>query len=90
MVSVGRASHQLARTMATSSKIVFSGIQPSGIPHIGNYFGALTNWVKEQNEGSSKCNMRLDIDYKKSYFGIMSYHALTSVSDPALLRDNIK
>lgn len=40
------------RHFATSSKIIFSGIQPSGIPHIGNYFGALKHWVDEQNEGS--------------------------------------
>lgn len=47
-VSAGRA---MRRSFATSSKIIFSGIQPSGIPHIGNYFGALKNWVDEQKEG---------------------------------------
>lgn len=30
------------------------------------------------------------IDFKRSYFGIMSYHALTSVEDPNILRSNIK
>lgn len=41
----------MRRSIATSSKIIFSGIQPSSIPHIGNYFGALKNWVNEQKEG---------------------------------------
>ena len=41
----------MRRSFATSSKIIFSGIQPSRIPHIGNYFGALKNWVDEQKEG---------------------------------------
>lgn len=30
---------------------VFSGIQPSGVPHLGNYLGALRNWVTLQNAG---------------------------------------
>ena len=30
---------------------VVSGIQPTGIPHLGNYFGAFVNWVKLQDEG---------------------------------------
>ena len=34
-----------------SEKIVFSGIQPTGELHIGNYFGAVANWVRIQNEG---------------------------------------
>lgn len=53
MLAVRKLSRPFARFMATSSKIVFSGIQPSGIPHIGNYFGALKNWVQEQKEGSA-------------------------------------
>ena len=40
------------RSFSTKSKIVFSGIQPSGIPHIGNYFGALKHWADEQKVGS--------------------------------------
>ena len=43
----------LTRSFAASQKIIFSGIQPSGVPHIGNYFGALKNWVDEQREGST-------------------------------------
>ena len=41
------------RSISTSQKIIFSGIQPSGIPHIGNYFGALKNWVDEIKKGGT-------------------------------------
>ena len=54
---------------------IFSGIQPSGTLHIGNYFGALKQWV----------------DMMEKYdclFCIVDYHALTTVRDPALLRTN--
>lgn len=60
--------------MASKEKL-FSGIQPSGTLHIGNYFGALKQWV----------------DMMQRYdclFCIVDYHALTTVRDPALLRTN--
>lgn len=47
-------------------KIVFSGIQPSGIIHIGNYLGAIKNWVILQDE----------VD--EAYFCIVDYHAITA------------
>ena len=47
-----RILSQQIRNFSKASRIVFSGIQPSGIPHIGNYFGALKNWVDEQKEQS--------------------------------------
>src|SRR5450432_2954745 len=52
---------------------VFSGIQPTGSPHIGNYLGALKNWVKIQ------------YDYE-SIFGIVDMHAITIYQDPKELR----
>ena len=52
---------------------VFSGIQPTGSPHIGNYLGALKNWVKIQ------------YDYE-SIFGIVDLHAITIYQDPKELR----
>ena len=45
-------------------KIVFSGIQPSGELHLGNYLGAIRNWVALQD------------DYK-CVFCIVDYHAIT-------------
>ncbi|MEN6533665.1 MAG: tryptophan--tRNA ligase [Bryobacteraceae bacterium] len=55
---------------------VFSGVQPSGNLHIGNYLGALKNWVKIQN------------DYE-SIFCIVDMHAITVHQDPEELRSKI-
>ena len=55
-------------------KTVFSGIQPSGNLHIGNYIGALSQWVKVQNE-------------KDSIFCVVDLHAITVPQDPAQLKE---
>jgi len=52
---------------------IFSGIQPSGELHIGNYLGAVKNWVALQRE-------------YESFFCIVDYHAITVPYDPADLR----
>src|ERR1044072_3077719 len=54
---------------------ILSGIQPSGILHIGNYFGMMRPAIALQDEGEAL------------YF-IADYHALTSIRDPAVLREN--
>jgi tryptophanyl-tRNA synthetase len=54
---------------------ILSGIQPSGVLHIGNYFGMMRPAIALQAEGEAL------------YF-IADYHALTSVHDPAVLREN--
>ena len=54
---------------------ILSGIQPSGVLHIGNYFGMMRPAIALQAEGEAL------------YF-IADYHALTSLRDPAALRDN--
>lgn len=51
---------------------VFSGMQPSGEAHLGNYAGALMNWVRLQDE------------YECIYC-VVDYHAVTADSDPATL-----
>lgn len=58
--------------MDTSIKIAVSGVKPSGELHIGNYLGAIKQFVKIQN------------DYK-AYFFIADLHALTEPQDPDLL-----
>jgi tryptophanyl-tRNA synthetase len=50
-------------------QVVFSGIQPTGTVHIGNYLGALANWVRLQNE-------------HRCYFAVVDYHAMTIEYDP--------
>jgi tryptophanyl-tRNA synthetase len=54
-------------------KRIFSGAQPTGELHIGNYLGALKNWVALQH------------DYE-SFFCIVNLHAITLPQDPAVLR----
>jgi tryptophanyl-tRNA synthetase len=52
---------------------IFSGIQPSGELHIGNYLGAVKNWVQLQHE-------------IESFICIVDYHAITQVYEPEDLR----
>jgi tryptophanyl-tRNA synthetase len=54
---------------------ILSGIQPSGVLHIGNYFGMMRPAIELQKEG-------------ETFYFIADYHALTSVRDPKTLRDN--
>lgn len=58
--------------------IVVSGIQPSGHLHIGNYLGAIKNYVELQNSGKYQCN-----------FFIADLHAITVPQDPKELAANI-
>ena len=57
---------------------VLSGMRPTGKLHLGNYMGALANWVKLQDTGKYEC-----------YFFIADYHALTTdYTDPSRLKLN--
>ncbi len=56
---------------------IFSGIQPSGSVHLGNYLGALRNWVSEQHEADC-------------YYSIVDLHAITAEHNPEALRDATK
>jgi tryptophanyl-tRNA synthetase len=60
-----------------NNKIVFSGIQPTGELHIGNYFGAVANWVKIQNEGMFR-----------TIYCVVDLHSMTMPYDPAALKRN--
>ena len=55
-------------------KIIFSGIQPSGSPTLGNYVGALRNWSLLQSED------------RFCYYCVVNLHALTVKQDPDDLR----
>ena len=58
-----------------NQKRIFSGIQPTGNLHLGNYLGAIKNWV----------NLQTDIP---SIFSIVDLHAITVPQDPIKLRDS--
>jgi tryptophanyl-tRNA synthetase len=56
---------------------VLSGIRPTGNLHLGNYFGAVKNFIKMQNDNNC-------------YFFIADYHSLTTHPNPADLHENVK
>jgi tryptophanyl-tRNA synthetase len=58
-------------------KRIFSGAQPTGNVHLGNYLGALRNWVALQH------------DYE-SFFCIVNLHAITNKQDPKLLAEKTR
>lgn len=58
-------------------KRIFSGVQPTGNVHLGNYLGALRNWVTLQHE-------------YESFFCIVNLHAITTRQDPKLLAEKTR
>ncbi|HSH21303.1 MAG TPA: tryptophan--tRNA ligase [Candidatus Caenarcaniphilales bacterium] len=60
---------------AVAGERVFSGVQPSGLPHLGNYLGAFRNYIALQESGDA-------------IYCIVDYHALTSTHDGELIRRN--
>ena len=56
---------------------ILSGIQPSGRPHIGNYFGMMEPAIRLQDEGDA-------------FYFIADYHALTTTHDAATMRENVR
>jgi tryptophanyl-tRNA synthetase len=62
-------------TLNPNAMRILSGIQPSGVLHIGNYFGMMRPAIALQAEG-------------EAFYFIADYHALTSVRDPKTLREN--
>jgi tryptophanyl-tRNA synthetase len=60
-----------------ASDRVFSGVQPSGLPHLGNYLGAFRNYIALQDSGDA-------------IYCIVDYHALTSTHDPERIRNNTR
>ncbi|OJJ48761.1 hypothetical protein ASPZODRAFT_149762 [Penicilliopsis zonata CBS 506.65] len=58
-------------------RIVFSGIQPTGIPHLGNYLGALREWVRLQDQSDEGTRL---------FFSVVDLHALTLPQKPSSLK----
>ncbi len=61
------------------SKKIFSGVQPTGNLHLGNYLGAIKNFVDLNNDNSNKC-----------IFCVVDLHAITVKQDPKELKNNIR
>ena len=60
-------------------KKIFSGVQPTGNLHLGNYLGAIKNFVELNNNNENEC-----------IFCVVDLHAITVNQDPKKLRDNIR
>ena len=61
------------------SKKIFSGVQPTGNLHLGNYLGAIKNFVTLNNDNENKC-----------IFCVVDLHAITVKQNPKELRNNIR
>ena len=61
------------------SKKIFSGVQPTGNLHLGNYLGAIRNFVDLQNEDKNEC-----------IYCVVDLHAITTKQDPIVLKKNIR
>ena len=60
-------------------KKIFSGVQPTGNLHLGNYLGAIKNFVELNNDNQNKC-----------VFCVVDLHAITVSQNPKELRNNIR
>ncbi len=58
-------------------KIIFSGVQPTGNLHLGNYLGAIKNFVKLNNDDNNSC-----------IFCVVDLHAITTKQNPKELKEN--
>ena len=61
------------------SKKIFSGVQPTGNLHLGNYIGAIKNFVGLQNQKENEC-----------VYCVVDLHAITTKQDPKILKNNIR
>ena len=60
-------------------KKIFSGVQPTGNLHLGNYIGAIKNFVDLQNQQGNEC-----------VYCVVDLHAITTKQDPKILKSNIR
>ena len=61
------------------NEVVFSGVQPTGNLHLGNYIGAIKNFVNLQNDPQNTC-----------IYCVVDLHAITTKQEPAELKKNIR
>ncbi len=77
MMTTATKTQPVPAAQAPPKRRVFSGIQPTGRSHIGNYLGAMKNWVRDQQQFDN-------------FFCIVDLHAITVAFDPAELRRNTR
>jgi tryptophanyl-tRNA synthetase len=74
---LGKPSRRLKSSQNAQAPTVFSGIQPTGVPHLGNFLGALREWFKIQEAATENT---------KLIFSIVDLHALTVPQQSSQLR----
>ena len=76
-----RIAHRVKRQTRYYSqppeRVVFSGIQPTGVPHLGNYLGALQQWVDLQKKPLPRTRL---------FYCVVDLHAITLFQDPRQLQ----
>lgn len=76
--STGFSEHrQWLHVSHPEAPVIFSGIQPTGVPHLGNYLGALQPWARLQIEASPSTRL---------FYSIVDLHAITATQDADRLR----
>lgn len=73
------SSTSSSQPASENGQVIFSGIQPTGVPHLGNYLGAVREWVRLQN--ASAPGTRL-------LFSIVDLHALTIPQNACRLKNS--
>lgn len=82
--SASASAAAAAAAAAAPPKVIFSGIQPTGVPHLGNYLGALKSWVRLQDEESRGAAAAAAT---KLLYSVVDLHAITVPQrDAAALR----
>lgn len=66
-----------SRFLSSTKRVIFSGIQPTGTPHIGNFVGAIQRWVALQSE---------PLEQSELLYSVVDLHAMTMPNPPEDLR----
>lgn len=72
-----RCASTLGADSSSRQQVIFSGIQPTGVPHLGNFLGALQRWVKLQDEAHPETTL---------LYSLVDLHAITAAQHPEQLR----
>lgn len=92
-LSMSTAAQETPAEAAPKPKVltsrVLSGVQPTGSLHLGNYLGAIRQWVDFQNEGDTQ-DEDGNIIKTENFFCVVDLHAITVPHDPKELAENTK
>src|SRR5437667_4327515 len=77
VIYLRRLMEKKKETLPAGRQVVMSGIRPTGFLHLGNYFGAMRNWVRMQEEFDC-------------YYSVVDWHSLTTHPDTKDLKLNLQ